>query len=96
LSSLVEHKTSSFAKDMCLYKNELCKNELCPEALVEILKLIIYDGMVCLRIFGGGVLMYVNLVSHILHFFNYCWPVFRCMIFDYGFSSNCKRQDVKS
>lgn len=64
LPSLEEHNTSSFPKDKRLYKNEIYL-----EAQVKILKLIIYDGMVCLSVFSRGVLTYIYLVSHILHIF---------------------------
>ncbi len=39
--SLVEHKTSFFPKDRCMYKNKIC-----PKALIEFFKSIIYDEMV--------------------------------------------------
>jgi hypothetical protein len=64
LPSTVEHKTSSFRKDKRPYKNEIYL-----EAQAEILKLIIYDGMVCPSVFSRGVLTHVCLVSHILHIF---------------------------
>ncbi len=90
LPLFVEHKTSSFLEDRCLYKNKICL-----EALAKILKPIIFNGMVCLSVFDEGFLTYVCFVSHILHIvLNYCWPIFGCMISNYGFFSNCKRPDV--
>jgi hypothetical protein len=64
LPSIIEHNTSSFPEGRRLYKNKIGL-----EAQAEILKLIIYDGMVCLSVFNRGVLTHVYLVSHILHIF---------------------------
>lgn len=64
LPLLVEHKTSSFPEDRRLYKNKIY-----PETLAKIVKLIIFYEMVCVSVFDERVLMYVYLVSHILHIF---------------------------
>jgi len=64
LPSIIKHNTSSFPEGRHLYKNEINL-----EAQAEILKLISYDGMVCLNVFNRGVLTHVYLVSHILHIF---------------------------
>jgi hypothetical protein len=50
LSILIESLISMFPKDQQLYKHEVS-----PEAILQVLKLIILSGMVCLSIFGGGV-----------------------------------------
>lgn len=62
LPPLVEHKTTSFPENKCLYKYEIY-----PETLMKILKPIIFDKMVCLNVFCRGAFTYVCLVSHILH-----------------------------
>jgi hypothetical protein len=48
---------------MFLKYQELYKHEVSLEAVLQILKLIILSGMVCLSIFSGGVVTYVCLVS---------------------------------
>jgi hypothetical protein len=50
---------------MFLKYQELYKHEVSLEAVLQILKLIILSGMVCLSIFSGGVVTYVCLVSAI-------------------------------
>ncbi len=63
LLTLIPHLTSSFPKDMCLYKYEILL-----EVLLKIMQPIFHGDLVCLNIFGGGVVTYVCMVSYC--FFN--------------------------
>jgi hypothetical protein len=60
LSTLIESPIFMFPKDQ-----QLCKLEVSLEAILQVLKPIILNGMVCLSIFGGGVVTYVCLGSPI-------------------------------
>jgi hypothetical protein len=63
LPALILHLTSSFPKDLCLYKYEIL-----PKALLKIMLPIFHGNLMCLNIFGKGVVPYVCLIS--FYFFN--------------------------
>ncbi len=63
LPALILHLTSSFPKDLCLYKYEIL-----PEVLLKIMLPILHGNLICLSIFGSGVVTYVCMVSY--YFFN--------------------------
>ncbi len=60
LLTLIESLVFMFPKDQQLYKHEVFL-----ETILQVLKWIILNGMVCLSIFGGGVVTYVCLGSPI-------------------------------
>jgi hypothetical protein len=60
LQALIESPIYVFPKYQQLYK---CEVSL--EVVLQVLKPIILSGMVCLSIFGGGVMTYVCLVTPI-------------------------------
>lgn len=57
LSLLIENVVSTFAEDWRLYRNEIYS-----KALKKVLEPILCSDMVCLSIFGGGVVTYICLV----------------------------------
>jgi hypothetical protein len=63
LPTQILHLIPLFPKDLCLYKYEILL-----EALLKIMLPILHGNLVCLSIFGKGVVPYVCLVS--FYFFN--------------------------
>lgn len=63
LSALILHLIFSFPEDLRLYKYEMLL-----DALLKFMLPILHGNLVCLNIFGGGVITYVCLVSS--YFFN--------------------------
>jgi hypothetical protein len=63
LLTLIPHLTSSFLEDLSLYKYEILL-----KALLKIMLPIPHGNLVCLNIFGWGVVTYVCLIS--FYFFN--------------------------
>jgi hypothetical protein len=51
-------------------------HEVSSKVVLQVLKLIILSDMVCLNIFGGGVMTYVCLVN----------PIHACWLYDFMFS----------
>jgi len=71
LVTFVECWDFSFPKDWQLYQQKVSL-----EVVFQIFQVVILSGMVCLSVFGRGVLMYVCLISQTHGSWFYSWNIF--------------------
>jgi hypothetical protein len=83
LSALIESLVFPFPKDWQLFKQKVS-----PKEVLQIVKPIILSGMVCLNIFGGGVVTYVYLVRPIDGYHFVTLGFFRRFLFSSKFFSD--------